>query len=92
MADATNLLTATPEGVVFGIVCALVDARDLLSLQLAGKRFAAKVVVAASGVLNWDGSAPAPEMLSLVEEAALSPPLYVGISTAGVFLERLRRK
>ena len=48
----------------------LPTARDLLCLQLPCPRFAAKVIAAPNVGSGADAAAAAPEMLSIVEEAA----------------------
>ena len=37
--DATNLLTSTPDEFALGLACALLTARDRLSLRLSCRRF-----------------------------------------------------
>ena len=44
--DATNLLTSTPGEAALAIACALLTARDLLSLRLSCRRFNIRCIVA----------------------------------------------
>ena len=60
--DATNLLTSTPDEFVLGLACALLTARDLLSLCLVCQRFNIRCIAAGGG-------GAAAEMLCIAEEA-----------------------
>ena len=66
--EATNLLTSTPDEAALAIACAVLTAKDLLSLALTCKRFSAKCI--AAGIGGGGGPAAAQEMLSIAEEAA----------------------
>ena len=52
--DATNLLTSTPDEAALSIVCALLTARDLLSLRLSCRLFNIRCIVAGGGVSGGD--------------------------------------
>ena len=62
--DVINLLTATPDEFALGLACALLSARDLLSLRLVCKKFNIRCIAASGG-----GGAAAAEMLCIAEEA-----------------------
>ena len=64
----TNLLTATPDEAALAIVCALLTARDMLSLRLGCRRFNVKCIAAPNGGRGEEAAAP--EMLCAVDEAA----------------------
>ena len=64
--DATNLLASTPDEFALGLACALLTARDLLSLRLSCRRFNIKCIVAGGG----PAAPTAAEMLSIPEEVA----------------------
>ena len=49
MRDATNVLTATPDEFALGLACALLTARDRLSLRLSCRRFNIKCIAAGGG-------------------------------------------
>ena len=61
--DATNLLTSTPDEFALGLACALLTARDLLSLRLVCRRFNIRCIA------GGGAAAAAAEMLCIVEEA-----------------------
>ena len=76
--DATNLLTSTPDEVALGLACALLTARDLLSLRLTCRRFNIRCIVAGGGP-----AAAAPEMLCIVDDAGRCMVLAGGAQRAG---------
>ena len=55
--DATNILTATPDEFAMGIACALLTARDRLSLRLSCRRFSTKCIAAPCESRSGSGSA-----------------------------------
>ena len=61
--DATNLFTATPDEFALGLACALLTARDRLSLRLVCRRFNIRCIA------RGGAAAAAAEMLCAVEEA-----------------------
>ena len=64
--DATNLLTSTPDEAALAIACALLTARDLLSLRLSCRRFNIRCIADGGG----GSAASAAELLCIVEVAA----------------------
>ena len=55
--DATNLLTATPDEFALGLACALLTARDLLSLRLVCRRFNMRCIAGGRGSSGSGGDA-----------------------------------
>ena len=71
MADPCPLLGGgATDDTLLNIARFLPTARDLLCLKLTNSRFAAKVIAAPISGRGVGGAAAAPEMLSIVEEAA----------------------